>query len=78
MPRDTPGGPSHPTTPTNHPKRGTHLGKPGVGGSEQQLRAAGGACLAELLKPLRFMFFLSDPFGSKSAVDELRPQPLIF
>lgn len=41
-------------------------------------KSCGGTGLAELLKPLRFMFFLSDPFGSKSAVDELCPQLPVF
>ena len=35
-------------------------------------------CLAKEPEPLQFMLFFSTPFGSKSAVDELRPQPPVF
>lgn len=41
-------------------------------------KSCGGTCLAEELEPLQIILFFFDPFGSKSAVEELRPQALGF
>lgn len=69
--------PQVPTTPHKQgPSQDTHLGRLGpVQNSIQELQ---GTCLAEGLKPQPLLLFFSNLLGSKSAVDQLRPQPPVF